>query len=296
MMFDGCQTGDPCVLPFRYKNVTYDGCTTVEDPEDKLWCSTKVDSSGVHQRFSKTWGHCAAHCPEAAMRAVPECGELEVVDADEEFSSGRYRVREGEPLHAGRPVYWNTKKELVIFWNGAEAGWALGYEDGLQSGGSFYRSGPAVEGEPWLGRWESSSVQVQCAGEDLPFLLGPAGLAQTDKQCGGDQLCLPRERCPSVEAEFSKLLGGRKDDPARQAVVRALKANICNQSLKGFCCEAPSCPPGQRCLTIPTCPTNRQRLARLTAPTTNFSQADKLYRQLRDAVCDREQKKFCCLP
>ena len=42
MMFDGCQTGDPCVLPFRYKNVTYDGCTTVEDPEDKLWCSTKV--------------------------------------------------------------------------------------------------------------------------------------------------------------------------------------------------------------------------------------------------------------
>ena len=137
----------------------------------------------------------------------------------------------------------------MIFWNGAEAGWALGYEDGLQSGGSFYRSGPAVEGEPWLGRWESSSVQVQCAGEDLPFLLSPAGLAQTDKQCGGDQLCLPRyplshflllyialdrERCPSVEAEFSKLLGGRKDDPARQAVVRALKANICNQSLKGM--------------------------------------------------------------
>ena len=54
---------------------------------------------------------------------------LQVVDADEEFSSGRwctgvltvdsgavqcrYRVREGEPLHAGRPVYWNTKKELV---------------------------------------------------------------------------------------------------------------------------------------------------------------------------------------
>ena len=83
MMFDGCQTGDPCVLPFRYKNVTYDGCTTVEDPEDKLWCSTKVgqhtplclyrvqvDSSGVHQRFSKTWGHCAAHCPGMVSRLV----------------------------------------------------------------------------------------------------------------------------------------------------------------------------------------------------------------------------------
>ena len=39
-----CKTieGKDCILPFTFKNTTFNKCITLEDPDDKPWCSTKV--------------------------------------------------------------------------------------------------------------------------------------------------------------------------------------------------------------------------------------------------------------
>ena len=47
-----CQTlnGQNCVLPFKYENVSYSGCITLNDPDNLPWCSTKV-SNRLHFKF-----------------------------------------------------------------------------------------------------------------------------------------------------------------------------------------------------------------------------------------------------
>ncbi|CAL4142151.1 unnamed protein product, partial [Meganyctiphanes norvegica] len=37
-----------CQFPFIYKEITYTACTKINDPEDKLWCSTKTDNQNNH--------------------------------------------------------------------------------------------------------------------------------------------------------------------------------------------------------------------------------------------------------
>ena len=44
-----------CKFPFRYENVTYEGCTDVRQ-NGTVWCSTKVDKDGEH--IVGRWGNC----------------------------------------------------------------------------------------------------------------------------------------------------------------------------------------------------------------------------------------------
>ena len=48
-----------CAFPFWYRGTTYESCTTVDD--DTPWCSTQVDSDGVHDYGE--WGYCDEGCP-----------------------------------------------------------------------------------------------------------------------------------------------------------------------------------------------------------------------------------------
>ena len=45
-----CQTvaGIDCVFPFKYNDITYNGCITIKDPENKPWCSTKVNTQNKY--------------------------------------------------------------------------------------------------------------------------------------------------------------------------------------------------------------------------------------------------------
>merc|ERR1711931_432658 len=52
--------GSSCVFPFTIDGKTYNGCTTYFDPENKPWCSTKVDSNGGY--ITGYWGHCNSAC------------------------------------------------------------------------------------------------------------------------------------------------------------------------------------------------------------------------------------------
>ena len=62
----GPQKNKPCVFPFTmsndYETITYTKCTTVLDPEDKPWCSTKVDYNGQHIGAHDNWGFCDERC------------------------------------------------------------------------------------------------------------------------------------------------------------------------------------------------------------------------------------------
>ena len=57
----GNNPSKPCKFPFKLNNGNvHDSCTTDQDTEGKLWCSTKVDSNGDHVRGH--WGHCGENC------------------------------------------------------------------------------------------------------------------------------------------------------------------------------------------------------------------------------------------
>jgi hypothetical protein len=54
----------PCIFPFRYNGQAFSECITIDDPEYKLWCSTKVDDDGEHVPDGGYWGHCGPECEE----------------------------------------------------------------------------------------------------------------------------------------------------------------------------------------------------------------------------------------
>jgi len=55
--------GVSCVFPFKYKDEIYNSCTTEDDSDGFLWCSTKVDSEGKHVQGN--FGHCGSDCSDA---------------------------------------------------------------------------------------------------------------------------------------------------------------------------------------------------------------------------------------
>ena len=48
----------PCQFPFIYDEKEFDGCTTYDDPDDNLWCSTKVNENHMHVSGGRNFGFC----------------------------------------------------------------------------------------------------------------------------------------------------------------------------------------------------------------------------------------------
>ena len=57
----GVQIGKRCIFPFIFKNKMYNSCTRDGDPNNKPWCSVKVDNTNTH--IQGNWGHCNEFCP-----------------------------------------------------------------------------------------------------------------------------------------------------------------------------------------------------------------------------------------
>ena len=287
--------GQQCVFPFTHKNITYAGCTNEKDPDGRYWCSTEVTSQGEHVGGKKAWGHCSDNCPRAEDRLYPDCRALVVTDKDEDFSSGEYVV-DSSRVVLGRAVYVNKEKELFMFRLPKNAGWGIGYESGLSSGGSFYSSGPDIQDEPWLGAWAEQNLKVSCK-EDLPFISSVTTLQQTTRTCSDREFCVVRQHCPAVERYYQQLLGKRKGDPNSMAVAKMLKEKVCNAREKGFCCEEEDdsvCSGGESCRTVESCIANKRRVDRIRGDRVGFREASRLYRELKGRVCDSRGKMFCC--
>ena len=60
----GPAKGSPCVFPFTFNWVTWTSCIdgTGGQPDGTLWCSTKVDESGVHVSGGGHYGFCGVDC------------------------------------------------------------------------------------------------------------------------------------------------------------------------------------------------------------------------------------------
>merc|ERR1719228_378111 len=54
--------GKVCRFPFKFRNKAYASCTTDFDPDNRAWCSTKVDSNGVHVPGEGEFGYCPQSC------------------------------------------------------------------------------------------------------------------------------------------------------------------------------------------------------------------------------------------
>ena len=52
-----------CKLPFKFDGVLRQGCITDTDPDDRYWCSTKVDENLDHIPGNGYWGYCDQSCP-----------------------------------------------------------------------------------------------------------------------------------------------------------------------------------------------------------------------------------------
>ena len=192
----------------------------------RLWCSTRLDSRGRH--IKGQFGHCGPGC-----RPDPVCSTLAVTDTDGDFATGEYTA---SSLHQGRPLYINQEKRFIIFWISVEAGWGLGYEDGIETGGAVYSSGPSRDlphNEPWLGAWRDPELVVRCggggAGLQLPRysqLPRAALIHEAGRECGAGARCLARAQCPAVAAQYEQLTSMDRDSPATAALLQSIRDKV----------------------------------------------------------------------
>ena len=59
---DSPMKDQPCAFPFIYKGQKYFECTSVEDPDNRSWCSIKTDENENHVKGKNTWGYCQENC------------------------------------------------------------------------------------------------------------------------------------------------------------------------------------------------------------------------------------------
>merc|ERR1712106_1012664 len=59
-----CQSsnGKACKFPFKFRNKVFASCTTDFDPDNRAWCSTKVDNRGVHVSGEGEFSYCPDSC------------------------------------------------------------------------------------------------------------------------------------------------------------------------------------------------------------------------------------------
>ena len=67
---EGPQKNQPCAFPFKFKGKIYHKCTTVLDPDNKLWCSTRVNKLGKHVGGGGNYGYCDERCTDHQQRST----------------------------------------------------------------------------------------------------------------------------------------------------------------------------------------------------------------------------------
>ena len=61
-----------CVFPWIYGGRIHEGCTTI-DGDSQPWCSTQVDSTGVHVAGGTNWEYCTeSSCPGTSATTTPQ--------------------------------------------------------------------------------------------------------------------------------------------------------------------------------------------------------------------------------
>jgi len=97
----GCVTTDKkkCVFPFKYKGVTYNGCSTANNG-GKLWCSTENKADLNYNKWGNcdvnackgtwaswgSWGSCSAECGNGEQKRTRKCEGRSACSGDDKES------------------------------------------------------------------------------------------------------------------------------------------------------------------------------------------------------------------
>lgn len=185
----------------------------------------------------------------------------------------------------------------------------LGLEDGMKSGGAFYSSGPSLleenlefgVNEPWIGQWKDDLLKVTCKDQQkTPFrelTKHPEYVVTTDQgsSCEENELCVPREMCPTHNDTYNKLKTLPKNSKEAKEIIKNLRKKRCNIREKGLCCNL-CLNPEESCLELSQCPGIQMKLNLLESHQMKHSESIKVYNQLQSKLCsqNRGKNKFCC--
>jgi hypothetical protein len=106
-----------CIFPFKYQDILFNECTTLNDPDGKFWCSTKVDESGNHVVGQGEWGYCDPDCetekPETSIkfRLVEQNNYFQIFAVSHTMQIGKIECTV-KPVYNGHP--WDPKKAAVV--------------------------------------------------------------------------------------------------------------------------------------------------------------------------------------
>jgi len=100
----GPKSGQKCVFPFLFSGKMYHSCTEWNFDEDKsnkgkLWCSTRVDEFGSHQKGN--YGFCSLSC-KGVVRITSDSKNL--VTSDDEVQSTGFVFDEELPGILDNPL------------------------------------------------------------------------------------------------------------------------------------------------------------------------------------------------
>jgi len=99
MTVSGPDTGSPCEFPFTFNGVTYVSCAEWVYGginQGKKWCSTKVDSTGVHVNGEGNFGFCSSECTPNVSLAEILAGLG--ITANSEDLGGRMQSKDREEI------------------------------------------------------------------------------------------------------------------------------------------------------------------------------------------------------
>eukprot|EP00092_Neocalanus_flemingeri_P015778 GFUD01017082.1.p1 GENE.GFUD01017082.1~~GFUD01017082.1.p1 ORF type:complete len:578 (-),score=97.32 GFUD01017082.1:48-1781(-) len=198
----GCLTTDkdpnvPCVFPFTYLGTVYSGCTRANDPDEKLWCATKVDENGSYINHSKQYGYCSEDCPDGDL----ETDELDIRTVDDEIDETDRQCGNDETCkyQTNCPEFLKQKTHLLS----------------LQRGGQEYK-------ETLLkirnGICNKAKKAICCPNP------------KKDDRCERGFSCLKEDQCKYAQDLRKKYRNG--DNQAKQELIDL----ICDRKERKFCC------------------------------------------------------------
>ena len=110
----------------------------------------------------------------------------------------------------------------------------------MKSGGAFYSSGPSLleenlefgVNEPWIGQWKDDLLKVTCKDQQkTPFrelTKHPEYVVTTDQgsSCEENELCVPREMCPTHNDTYNKLKTLPKNSKEAKEIIKNLRKKV----------------------------------------------------------------------